>query len=311
MLGIFKYFYTKIYKLEVSYKFMTSRIAYNNPKKSGALGLPYHYEMISDKKRVLPFKKAIRRVCKNKRVLESGAGSGILSIMAAKSKAKKVYAVEIDPNIAKFAKENIKNIGLQKNIKFLVGDIKKITLKEMDNKKVDVVIAENLSTWQVAEPQIGIMNYINKFLMKNNGVRIPSLIFNYVELCQSRFKFGEVELKTYYFEFTGVKKSKLLSQKALFTKIDLSKINPITVSKTIKIRVNNNGILNSLRLTSPLNIYKDITFNSSDSLMPPVIVPLKKEIPVSKNNIVELNIKYTHSSLWENFKSDARLIKKV
>ncbi|KKR63874.1 MAG: hypothetical protein UU04_C0010G0031 [Candidatus Uhrbacteria bacterium GW2011_GWC2_40_450] len=29
---------------------MTSRIQYNNPKSSEALGLPYHYEMVSDKK---------------------------------------------------------------------------------------------------------------------------------------------------------------------------------------------------------------------------------------------------------------------
>ena len=74
---------------------MTSRIDYNNPVSSGKLGLPYHHEMVSDTKRVTPFKLAIQATCKDKRVFESGIGSGIMSILAAKSGAKKVYALAV------------------------------------------------------------------------------------------------------------------------------------------------------------------------------------------------------------------------
>ena len=60
---------------------MTSRITYNNPKNSsGALGLPYHYEMLQDVDRVEPFKKAVQRSCKDKIVLESGTGSGLCTL---------------------------------------------------------------------------------------------------------------------------------------------------------------------------------------------------------------------------------------
>ena len=67
---------------------MTSRIEYNNPAGSNTLGLPYHYEMVSDAKRVVPFKQAIQKVSKGKRVLESGCGSAILSILAARAGAE-------------------------------------------------------------------------------------------------------------------------------------------------------------------------------------------------------------------------------
>lgn len=104
---------------------MTSRIDYNNPVSSGKLGLPYHYEMVSDSKRVNPFKFAIQATCKNKRVFESGIGSGIMSILAAKAGAKKVYATEIDSEIADFAQENINKNGFQNVVKIIKKRYKK------------------------------------------------------------------------------------------------------------------------------------------------------------------------------------------
>lgn len=288
---------------------MTSRIQYNNPKSSEALGLPYHYEMVSDKKRVIPFKKAIVATCNGKRVLESGTGSAILSILAAKAGTKKVYAVEIDREVALFARENIKKAGEQDVITLIEGDIKNVKLKDINNEKVDVAIAENLSTWQVTEPQIQIMNHINKFLIKKNGIRLPAKIFNYVELAQSQYAFEQViDLRTHYFEFTGVKKSKVLSDKELFEEIDLAQQNSPIVNKRIRLKVNFDGVINSVRLTSPLQVHKNITFDSSDSLMPPVVFPIKQDIHVSKNDVVELSIRYIHNTRWELFDCNAEKV---
>lgn len=289
---------------------MTSRIEYNNPQGAEALGLPYHYEMVSDVKRVTPFKRAIQKASKGKRVLESGTGSGILSILAAKAGAKKVYAVEIDPKVARFAEANIRKNGFQDHTKLIQKNIFKVTLKDLDNEKVDTVIAENLSTWQVTEPQIPILNYVNKNLIKKDGVRIPTLIFNYVELAESQYHFENVvEIRTRYFGFTGVKKPRILSQRQLFTTVDLQRQNPLQVEKSIKVKVSREGVLNSLRLTSPLQIYNGVHFESSDSLMPPVIIPLDKDTRVSKGNIVQLDISYRYHTSWDAVKCKAKLVK--
>lgn len=288
---------------------MTSRIEYNNPQSAEALGLPYHYEMVSDAKRVTPFKRAILKISKGKRILESGTGSGILSILAAKAGANKVYAVEIDPKIARFAEENIRKSGLQDRIKLICKDVLKVTLNDLDGERVNVVIAENLSTWQVTEPQIPILNYINKNLIKKDGIRIPTLISNYVELAQSQYQFENVvEIRTYYFGFTGVKKPRIMSQRQLFTTVDIQRQNPLQVKKSIKVKVSHEGILNSLRLTSPLEVYAGIHFESSDSLMPSVIIPLKNDLPVSKGDAVELKINYAFHSDWNSVNCEAQVI---
>ena len=48
-------------------------------------------------------------------------------------------------------------------------------------------------------------------------------------------------------------------------------------------------------------------FDSSDSLMPPVIVPLKNEINVKRGDIIELLIKYNYNTSWKLFECIAKL----
>lgn len=75
---------------------MTSRIAYNNPDCNGSFGLPYHYELLFDRHRLGPLRRAIALAAIGRRVLESGAGSGVLSILAARAGARMVYTTEPD-----------------------------------------------------------------------------------------------------------------------------------------------------------------------------------------------------------------------
>ena len=66
--------------------------------------------MLKDKVRTLAYQRAIENNpydFKDKIVLDIGAGTGILSIFAARSGAKHVYAVE-NAEIAYFAQEIIK-----------------------------------------------------------------------------------------------------------------------------------------------------------------------------------------------------------
>lgn len=288
---------------------MTSRTDYNNPSSSGKLGLSYHYEMLSDSKRVIPFKQAIQRSCKDKRVFESGIGSGIMSILAARSGAKKVYASEVDHEVADFAQKNINKNGFENIIKIIRKDTRNISLKDIDGEEVDVAIAENLSTWEVNEPEIAVFNHINQNLIKANGTIIPEIIYNYLELANSNYRFEDsIELRTYYFEFTGISKAKILSEKILFSEIDLKKINLQRIEKSIVAEARTEGVLNSLRLISPLRVLDDIDFDSSDSLMPPVIIPLKTDMAISKGDKIKLTIKYNFEIGWDKFDAQAEIV---
>ncbi len=287
---------------------MSSRIQYNNPKSSEALGLPYHYEMVSDASRVGPLKEAIQRTCKGKRVLESGAGSAILSILAAKAGAKKVYAIEIDQDIARHARKNIRKSGYEDIITLIVADVKSITLADIDHEKIDVVIAENLSTWQVTEPQIQIMNHIRSALAQADFIPIPQKIFNNIELGLAQYTFEGVEIRTHFFEFSGVRKCVVLSKKKLFVEVDLTQKNKTAYAQTIEWVAQKSGTLNCVRLTSPLQVFEDVLFDSSDSLMPPIVVPFSSDISVEKGEVVSVMIDYTLNTNWEKFSCEARVM---
>jgi predicted RNA methylase len=288
---------------------VTSRIRYNNPAGSPALGIPYHYEMVSDTKRVAPFRAAIERVCAGRRVLESGAGSAILSILAARAGADHVYAVEIDPEIARFAAANIERSGLRDRITLLHRDVLQVGLGDLDGRPVDVVIAENLSTWQVTEPQIPILNHVNRQLVAAGGIRLPAAISNHLELAETQYVFEDaVEVRTHHFGFTGISPPRRLSGRHLFARIDLGGQNPLHVDREVTVRVERAGTLNSLRLTSPLQVHADITFDSSDSLMPPVVVPLAADLAVSAGDMVAVRVSYDHGSAWADVSCTARLV---
>ena len=149
---------------------MTSRISYNDPKNVGGFSLAYHREMLSDMKRLTPLLRAIEENCKDKVVFESGTGTGVLSIMAARAGARAVFCSEIDPAIAAFAKENIANSGCADRITLIEGSTLDVTLADLGGRRPEVLVAENLSTWQVTEPQNQVMNYLRTNLAQPGEV---------------------------------------------------------------------------------------------------------------------------------------------
>jgi len=288
---------------------MTSRIAYNNPDRKGALGLPYHYELLADRRRWAPLKRAIAAAAKGKRVLESGAGSGILSILAARAGAAMVYATEPDPRVARFTRDNVAKSGYSGIVRIIGKDTRSVTLDDIDNERVEVVIAEHLSTWQVTEAQIPVMNHINRTLAKPTAIRLPEWASNRAELACSKYSFEEiVELRTAYFGFTGIPKPAILSEPVDVHRVLFSKINPISNSRAATLIATVSGVVNSLRLTSPLMIFRDIRFQSSDSLVPPVIVPLEKDVEVTAGDAVRIRVRYECETDWGRVRCDARVL---
>ena len=63
--------------------------------------------MLSDSIRNHAFESALGSVCKGKLVADVGAGSGILSLMAARAGAEHVFGIEFSDFIAE-AKENVR-----------------------------------------------------------------------------------------------------------------------------------------------------------------------------------------------------------
>jgi ribosomal protein L11 methyltransferase len=78
-------------------------------------------------------------ICKNRIVFDVGSGSGILSILAEKLGAIKVYACDIDKNSVNNINDNIRNNNCRK-INVYIGSID----KTYDKIKCDIIVANIL-----------------------------------------------------------------------------------------------------------------------------------------------------------------------
>jgi phospholipid N-methyltransferase len=115
----------------------------------------YPYICLIDRKRTLAFKEAIEAVVRSGDVvLEVGAGTGILSMFAASAGAAKVYAVEIDPVLARCLRETVEANDLGHVIEVVEADALTADLPE----RVDVVIGELIETGLLDEMQVAVMN---------------------------------------------------------------------------------------------------------------------------------------------------------
>lgn len=105
--------------------------------------LNIHCEMISDYARTETYRKGIEDsgLVKDKIVIDVGAGSGILSMFAARAGAKHVYAIEPSA-VASDAQEIITENGLADKITIIRKLSEDLTLEDLNGNKPDVIISE-------------------------------------------------------------------------------------------------------------------------------------------------------------------------
>ena len=137
-----------------------------------------HEEMLKDKVRTTAYQRAIEQNpdnFKDKVVLDIGAGTGILSIFAARSGAKHVYAVE-NAEIAIFAREIIKRNGLEDKITVLKGKMEEIEVPE----QVDIIISEWMGYFLLYESMLDSVLFARDKYLKKGGKMLPDRAIVYV-----------------------------------------------------------------------------------------------------------------------------------
>lgn len=100
-----------------------------------------HETMIKDHVRTASYAEWIlnnKDLIKDKTIMDVGCGTGILSLLAAKAGAKKVYAIDAS-NIVDKARENVANNDLSGTIEVIRGKVEEIKLEGVT---VDVIISE-------------------------------------------------------------------------------------------------------------------------------------------------------------------------
>lgn len=145
--------------------------------------------MICDRVRTEAFQRAIEEVVRpGDVVLDVGAGSGILSIFAARAGAARVYAVEAT-TIAAVAEQLAAANGVSDIVRAIQGDMFDVELPE----QVDVIVSEWLGGFGIDEGMhVPVIAARDRWL-KPGGTMIPESVTAWTALVNDRYVGGAVE----------------------------------------------------------------------------------------------------------------------
>lgn len=281
----------------------TSRGEHNKPKDDGAVrgrfDITYHYEMASDVERVGRFREAIRRTCKDKTVLEVGYGTGVLT-RAALPIARHVYAVELDRLVHRYARENLLSGPDADKVTLIAGDIYELVGDKSEAipwGEIDVVVAELLSTGMVNENQVPVMQLLEDVL-RPDCLRIPQRVVSLVEGVEADFAANEVEVRSYYYEFTGIRRARTATESRCFDDVDFQRALTMHCDVSVEVPVLVPSTINAARFSSIVSLVPGVNFFSTDSLMPTVICPLDEAVEADAGDTLVLRIRFRYNTDW-------------
>ena len=112
----------------------------------------------------------------NKVVIDYGCGSGILSMVAAKLGARKVYAVDNDETALEIAQENIKNNKLGKIVST-------VDTENLSIPKADILVANIL-----LNPLMKLYGEFSRLTKKNSHIILSGVLNEQAEKCLATYR---------------------------------------------------------------------------------------------------------------------------
>jgi SAM-dependent methyltransferase len=132
-------------------------------------GLPIHRVMLEDHVRTDLYRRAIEATVRpGDVVLDLGAGTGILSLFAARSGARKIYAVERTA-MARIARLLVARNGAASRVEVIEAPIEYVTLP----RRVDVIVSEWLGAYGVDENLLPLVLLARDRWLKRGGRLLP------------------------------------------------------------------------------------------------------------------------------------------
>jgi len=134
--------------------------------------------MLRDKARVEGYKlgiEAARSKIEGKTVMDIGTGSGILAMFAARCGAKKVYAIEASPEMARVASRLIRANGFTGVIELVPKHLEEVSEDEIPKGSVDVIVSELFSHFLVGEIGLQVVTMAKERFLRPGGLILPEI----------------------------------------------------------------------------------------------------------------------------------------
>ncbi|TNV80195.1 hypothetical protein FGO68_gene6675 [Halteria grandinella] len=156
-----------------------------------------HRIMLMDESRTFAYKNALEQnssFLQDKIVLDIGAGTGILSIFAARAGAKHVYAIEFSQT-AELARKIIAENELSDRITVIQKRVEDVELGKDLPEKVDAIVSEWMGFCLLYESMLDSVIDARNRLLKPDGLMFPERARIYIAgLDDTSYKFKEDQL---------------------------------------------------------------------------------------------------------------------
>jgi type III protein arginine methyltransferase len=157
------------------------RLAPNDPQVHAATqaalsgGVPdWHFRIVRDEERNTAWKAAIERaVTPGSTVLDVGAGTGLLGLMAARAGARRVVSCEMNPAVADAATRIVAANGYSGQVTIIPRHSRELTEEEMGGK-ADLFVSEIIANNVVGERAVETVRDVMRRLVKPDGRVIPA-----------------------------------------------------------------------------------------------------------------------------------------
>ena len=306
--------------IEIKSDYVDARI--NLEKVMQSIVPAWHISMMNDELRNRSFLDAIKlAVNKESLVFEIGTGSGLLSMMAIESGAKKVVTCESIKTISDNAKKIVHKNGYHKKIDVINKKSTEVKIGEDIPRKADLLISEILSSEFVGEGVMESLSDANKRLLKKNGRVIPqsgcikiALLGDTEEIKKSIYvdKYDDFDLSLFNsitqrkFSIKLKEKPKILSDDIDTFTINLKNTDSyFTEEKVFRLQANQDGLCLGLIQWMKIKLYDNIDYEnipySVQSHWSTPVYVFDEPIELKKGQFIDIKGLLARDSVWFSY----------
>lgn len=266
--------------------------------------LHYHFNMLRDDSRTIPFRDAINLVVPDGSVVaELGGGTGILSWFAAQ-KARHVYCVERNPALVRSARDFLRSNHRGECVEVIHSD----AMLWLPPEPVDVVICEMLHVGLIREKQLAVIQSFKDRYQRRFGHLpqfIPDTTVLAMQAIQQDHCFHGYRAPVPIFEVAGPHLShQWLSEPHFYSTIEYGTSYSMEFSVDAELAIQSDGELNAISLLT--NNFLAFLLHEGRAiqwLMNQLTLPLPESLSVMAGDRVSIRIAYEAGCSLEEIRS--------
>jgi type I protein arginine methyltransferase len=267
-----------------------------------------HGMMVADEVRTDAYAKALERTVRpGSIVLDIGAGSGIMSLLACQLGAGEVYAIEPD-GVIEIARELARDNGYGDRIRFIRDLSTRVTLP----KRVDVIVSDLRGVLPLFESHLSSLADARERFLKPGGAMIPArdtLWASVVEAPEAHAEFvgpwnarchglsldAALRFATNSWAKLRIREKHLLAEPQCWAELDYSRALPNNHKGTAEFRIVRPGTAHGMLVWFDTVLIEDVRFSNAPgqpaAIYGAAFFPWPTEVALEEGDTVRVNLR--------------------